>query len=144
MSNQRTGTRPTVLQQQCAAGWTFDGTVPSSDTPAFDANGALVWPEETAADGSGLFDFQSRRGVKVSSVRINVPSGDVAGFNLYITDGTVDTEVAASTDTETSYFVTDDIILGRGEDLKLIMAGSSAGLIRATVIAAEINDAGDI
>ena len=144
MAIQRVGPRPSSLVQQAAAGFTFDGTQPTTNVPAFDANGKLVFPTQ-GANGGGLFEFEQNRPVAVVRVHIEVPSADVAGWNLYVTDGTLDVEVASSTVVAASYAVARiPIVLMRGESLKLVMVGASAGLIRATVVGATVEGSGDL
>ena len=145
MAIQRVGARPVALVHQAAATFALDGTQPSSNVPVHDANGNLVFPEETAADGSGLFEFEQRRAVVVHRVQINVPSADVAGWSLYITDGVLDVLVDSSVATQANYFSTAvPLILMRGESLKLVMVAASAGITRAKVIANEIDTSGEV
>jgi len=145
MTIQRVGTRPTVLVHQAAAGFTLDGTQPSDNDPTFDADAALVFPTEAAADGSGLFEFEQDRPVSVSRVYIDVPSADVAGWSLYVTDGVLDVLVETTAALAASYAVSSvPVTLMRGESLKLVMAGPSAGLIRAKVVANTVDNAGEL
>ena len=136
MAIQRVGPRPRALVHQAAAGFTFDGTQPSSNLPTFDASGNLVFPTEVAANGSGLFEFEQDRTSEVCRVHIEVPSADVAGWSLYVTDGTLDVLIETTAVMAASYIVSNTPFpLMRGESVKLVMAGASAGLIRANVVA---------
>ena len=145
MAIQRVGPRPRSMVQQTAAGFKFDGTRPTNNVPTFGANGGLVFATEVAADGSGLFEFEQDRTLVVVRVHIEVPSADVAGWSLYITDGTLDVLVDSSTTAAASYVVDQvPIVLMRGENLKLIMVGPSAGLIRADAAAATVDNAAHI
>lgn len=145
MAIQRIGPRPRSMVQQTAATFKFDGTRPTNNVPTFDANGNLVFATEAAADGSGLFEFEQDRTSSVHRVTVSVPSADVAGWSLYITDGTLDVLVETTALLASSYSVSAvPIPLMRGENLKLVMVGPSAGNIQAKVIASTVDNSGEI
>ena len=145
MTIQRVGARPGALVHQAAAGFTLDGTQPTVNVPVFDANANLVFPTEAAANGGGLFELEQDRTVSVQRVHIDVPSGDVAGWSLFVSDGALDVLVESTAALATSYAAVNvPITLMRGENLKLVMAGVSAGLIRAKVIANIVDTSGEI
>jgi len=145
MAIQRVGPRPAALVHQAAAGFTLDGTQPSANTPAFNANGNLVFPEEVAADGGGLFEFGQDRVVAVSRVHIEIPSSDVAGWSLFVTDGVLDVLIASTTAVAASYTLAQvPVVLMRGESLKLVVVGASAGIVKATVTASTVDNAADL
>jgi hypothetical protein len=130
---------------QAAIGFTFDGTRPSNNAPTFDPNGNLVFATEAAADGSGLFEFEQDRSCAVRRVHISVPSADVAGWSLFVTDGSMDVLVESTALAAASYSVSAvPITLMRGENLKLVMVGDSAGIILASATASTVDNGGEI
>ena len=136
MPIQRIGSRPNALVHQAAAGFFLDGTQPSSNLPVFDANANLVFPEETLANGSGLFEFGHDRTSEVQRVTIEVPSADVAGWSLFVSGPAGDVLIETTAVMAASYTATAvPFPLMRGESVKLIMVGASAGLIRGSVVA---------
>ncbi len=145
MAIQRIGPRPRAMVHQAGVGRTFDGTQPSNNAPTFDADGNLVFAPEAAADGSGLFEFEQDRSAAVRRVTISVPSADVAGWSLFVTDGVLDVLIETTAIMAASYAVGSvPIALTRGENLKLVMAGASAGIIHAKVLASTVDNAGEI